>query len=108
MATQRKSGKEEIVERLRAALRLSTKNEAETLFGACVSCLEDTLIAHLAEDGYYIKLNSFGKFFVHHRPPIRRKIGFSGEVREIPPRRKVKFIGLGKLRQLKRGPASHL
>lgn len=100
METSRKSGKEDFIERLQAALRLSTKTEAEALVRVFESCLEDTLIEHLAVDGYYLKLNSFGKFIVHHRPPIRRKIGFSGEIRDLPSKRKVKFTGLGKLRQL--------
>jgi len=65
--------------------------------------LEDTLIEHLAEDGYYFKLNGFCKFIVHHSPLRSRKIRFSGETREIPPKRKVKFTGIGKLRKLERG-----
>jgi nucleoid DNA-binding protein len=60
----------------------------------------DTLIEHLAENGFCFKLNGFGKFTVRHRPSRSRKIGFSGETREIPPKRKVKFLTLGKLRQL--------
>lgn len=65
-----------------------------------VSCLEDTLVQHLTEDGYCFKLNGFGKFIVRHSLLRRRKIGFSGETREIPPKRKVEFLILGKLRQL--------
>jgi YD repeat-containing protein len=64
--------------------------------------LEDTLIEHLDEDGHSIKLDSFGRLIVHHRPAIRRRIPFSGEVRDLPPIRKVKFIGLGRLRKLER------
>jgi hypothetical protein len=45
-------------------------------------------------------LTALGKFIVHHRPPVRRKIGFSREMRDLPVRRTVKFTGLGKLRQL--------
>jgi nucleoid DNA-binding protein len=45
-------------------------------------------------------LTGFGKFIVHHRPPTRRKFGFNGETREIPAKRKVKFLSLGKLREL--------
>jgi hypothetical protein len=48
----------------------------------------------------HLKLNGVGKLIVHHSPPIRLKIGFSGEVRDLPMRRRVKFLGLGKLRQL--------
>jgi len=100
MTTKARAGMDELALRVQAALNLATKKEADSLVNVFVSCLEDTFIEHLAEDGYSIKLNSFGKFIVHHRPPIRRKIGFSGEIRDIPARRKVKFIGLGKLRQL--------
>ena len=100
MATKARAGMEELALRLQTALNLATKKEADCLVNLFVTCLEDTLVEHLAEDGYCIKLNGFGKLVVHHRPSIRRKIGFSGESREIPPKRKVKFVGLGKLRQL--------
>jgi nucleoid DNA-binding protein len=76
---------EELAMRVQAALSLATKKEAEVLVNTFVSCLEDTLIEHLADDGYYFKLNGFGKFTVLHRPSRSRKIGFSGETREIPP-----------------------
>jgi nucleoid DNA-binding protein len=91
---------EELAMRVQAALSLATKKEAEVLVNTFVSCLEDTLIEHLADDGYYFKLNGFGKFIVRHRPSRSKKIGFSGETREIPPKRRVKFLTLGKLRQL--------
>jgi nucleoid DNA-binding protein len=71
---------------------------AEALVRIIESCLKDTLIEHFAEDGYSIKLGGFGRFVDHHRPPIRRKIRFSGETREIPPKRTVRFLALGKLR----------
>jgi len=100
LTTKARAGMEELALRVQAALNLVTRKEADYLVNAVVSCLEDTLVEHLAEDGYYLKLNGFGKFIVHHRPPIRRKIGFSGEIRDLPVSRKVKFTGLGKLRQL--------
>jgi nucleoid DNA-binding protein len=100
LATKARAGMEELALRVQAALDLATMKEADCLVNVFVSCLEDTLVEHLAEDGYYLKLNGIGKFIVHHRPPIRRKIGFSGEIRDLPMRRKVKFIGLGKLRKL--------
>ncbi len=103
MATKARAGIEELALRVQAALSLATKKEAECLVNVFVTCLEDTLVEHLAEDGYYLKLNGLGKFIVHHSPPRRRKIGFSGETREIPPKRKVKFTGIGKLRQLECG-----
>ena len=97
-----KEGRDELALRVEAALSLATKKEADSLVNVFVCCLEDTLVQHLAEDGYSIKLGRFGRFVVHHRPPIRRKIGFSGEMRDLPVRRKVKFTGLGKLQQLER------
>jgi integration host factor subunit beta len=100
MAKSAREAREEFILRVQAALSLTTKKEAEGLVSIFVSVLEDTLVDHLAEAGYSIKLGGFGKFSVHHRPARRRKTGFSGETREIPPKRKVKFTGLGKLRQL--------
>jgi nucleoid DNA-binding protein len=100
MAKSSREGREELARRVQAALSLATKKEAESLVDIFVSCLEDTLIEHLAEDDYSIKLGGFGRFVVHHRPAIRRKIGFSGEIRDVPAKRKVKSTGLGKLRQL--------
>ncbi len=102
MAKSSREGREEFVWRIQAALSLATKKEAEGLLNVFVSCLEDTLFDHLAEGGFCLKLNGFGKFMVHHRSSIRRKIGFSGEIRDLPMRRKVKFTSLGKLRQLER------
>lgn len=103
MTTKARAGMEELALRVQAALNLATRKEADCLVNVFVSCLEDTLVEHLAEDGYYLKMNGFGKFIVHHSPPRLRKIGFSGETREIPPKRKVKFTGIGKLRQLECG-----
>ena len=106
MTTKARAGMEELALRVQAALSLATKKEAAGLVNIFVSCLEDTLVHHLAEDRYCFKLNGFGKFNIRHSPLRRRKIGFSGETREIPPKRKVRFIPLGKLRQLENGQNS--
>ena len=63
-----------------------------------VSCLECTLLNHLATDGFTIKLNSFGKFSIRHRPGTLRKIPFTGETKQTKMRRKVSFVSLGTLR----------
>ena len=102
IAKRQQTGMGEVIKRIHATMGLSTKKEAEAIVRVFESCLEDTLIEHLAEDDYSIKLGGFGRFVVHHRPAIRRKIGFSGEIRDLPVNRKVKFTGLGKLRQLER------
>jgi hypothetical protein len=41
--------------------------------------LETTLLNNLGTDGFTLKLNGFGKFYVRHKPGIRRMIGFSGQ-----------------------------
>lgn len=102
MAKSSKEGREELVVQVQARLKLATKKEADSLVNVFITSLEDTLIEHLAENGYSIKLGGFGRFTIHHRPPIRRKIGFSGEIRDIPSKRKVKFLILGRLRRLER------
>ena len=51
MATRQQSGMGEVVARVQFALGLSTKKEAEALVRAFESCLEDTLVEHLTEDG---------------------------------------------------------
>src|ERR1035437_5973976 len=96
MATRQQSGMGEVVERVQAALSLATKKEAELLVNIFVSCLEDTLVQNLAEDGFCFKLTGFGKVTVRHRPSRSRKISFSDETREIPPKRKVKTSYPGK------------
>jgi nucleoid DNA-binding protein len=106
MVKSSREGREELVMRVQAALCLATKKEASDLANVVISCLEDTLVEHLAEDGFCLKLNGVGKFTVRHRPSMRRKIGFSGETRRISPKRKVKFIVLGRLRQLEGLPSA--
>ena len=80
-------------------LLLPTKKEADHVFDVVVECVENTLIANLCTDGFTIKLNSLGKLAVRHRPALTRKIPFTGEIKRIPPKRKVRFVTLGKLRQ---------
>jgi nucleoid DNA-binding protein len=67
-----------------------------------VSALEATLLNNLGTDGFTLKLNGFGKFYVRHKPGTRRKIGFSGQTIQTKMLRKVKFISLGALRQRER------
>jgi len=95
-----RAGREELVSRVQSALGLSTRKEADTLVSVVISCLEEALLDHLGEDGFSMKLNSFGKFSVHHRPAIWRKVGFTGETTRISPKRKIRFVSLGRLRQL--------
>ena len=70
----------------------------ETVFAA----LEATLLNNLQTDGFTLKLGSFGKFSVRHKPGIYRKVGFSGQTIQTKPLRKVKFVSLGALRQRER------
>jgi nucleoid DNA-binding protein len=88
--------------RVQIALSLPTKKEAAHVINVVIASLETTLLNHLGTDGFTLKLDSFGKFHVHHRPGIRRKVGFTGETIQTKARRKVKFVALGPLRQRER------
>jgi nucleoid DNA-binding protein len=95
-------GREELASRVQQTLALPTKKEAEIVVDVVVGALEATLLNNLGTDEFTLKLGSFGKFYVRHRPGIRRKIGFSGETIQTKALRKVKFISLGWLRQRER------
>ena len=95
-------GREELAARVQQALGLQTKKEAEMIVETVVAALEATLLHNLETNGFTLKLGSFGKFSVRHKPGIRRKIGFSGEIIQTKMLRKVKFISLGTLRQRER------
>jgi len=84
------------------ALSLPTKKEAEHVVNTVIASLETTLLNNLGTNGFTLKLNTFGKFSVRHKPGICRKIGFSGETILTKDRRKVSFVSLGPLRQQER------
>jgi nucleoid DNA-binding protein len=92
-------GRELLIGRVQRELNLSTKKEAEELVNKLITCIEDTLIDNLGQDGFSMKLNSFGKFSIRHKPGIYRKIPFTGETKMTNAKRKVKFVTLGRLRQ---------
>jgi nucleoid DNA-binding protein len=95
-------GRNDLAERVQTALSLATKKEAEHVVNAVIWGLETTLLNNLDTDGFTLKLNGFGKFFVRHRPGILRKIGFTGETIQTKTMRKIRFISLGALRQRER------
>ena len=84
------------------ALALATKKEAEHVVNTVITSLETTLLNNLGTDGFTLKLNGFGKFYVRHKPGILRRIPFTGETILTKDRRKVRFISLGRLRQHER------
>ena len=84
------------------ALALATKKEAEHVVNTVITSLETTLLNNLGTDGFTLKLNGFGKFYVRHKPGILRRIPFTGETILTKDRRKVRFISLGRLRQQER------
>jgi nucleoid DNA-binding protein len=95
-------GREELAARVQQALALPTKKEAGLVVDVVVGALEATLLNNLGTDEFALKLGSFGKFYVRHKPGICRKIGFSGETIQTKALRKVKFVSLGSLRQRER------
>ncbi|HEX4919792.1 MAG TPA: HU family DNA-binding protein [Candidatus Bathyarchaeia archaeon] len=56
-------------------------------------------LGSLGTNGFTLKLGSFGKFSVRHKPGILRKIPFTSKTILTKDRRKVRFISLGSLRQ---------
>lgn len=92
----------EVFAKVQAALCLHRKKEAEDVVDVVVWALEQTLTEHLSDNGFYIKLGSFGKFSIRHRPGTYRKIPLTGEMKMTKTKRKVKFVALGRLRQLER------
>jgi nucleoid DNA-binding protein len=95
-------GREELAARVQQALALATKKEAEMIMENVVAALEATLLNNLDTDGFTLKLGSFGKFSVRHKPGILRRIPFTGEIIQTKMKRKIRFISLGALRQRER------
>jgi nucleoid DNA-binding protein len=95
-------GRDELTARVQQALMLPTKKQAGQIVDVVVDSLEATLLNNLAIDGFTLKLGSFGKFSVRHKPGILRKIPFTGETILTKDRRKVRFVSLGSLRQCER------
>jgi nucleoid DNA-binding protein len=95
-------GRDELVVRLQQALALPTKKEAEYIVDAVTGSLEATLLNNLDANGFTLKLGSFGKFSVRHKPGTLRKIPFTGKTILTKDRRKVRFVSLGSLRQYER------
>jgi nucleoid DNA-binding protein len=95
-------GRDELAVRVQTALSLPIKKEAEHVVNVVIANLETTLLNHLGTDGFTLKLNGFGKFYVRHRPGICRKIGFTGQTIQTKMKRKIRFISLGALRQRER------
>jgi nucleoid DNA-binding protein len=112
-----KAGRDELTTRVQQALKelreqqlhtaqtLPTKKEAESIVNLVVLALEQTLLSNLDKNGFSLKLNSFGKFTIRHKSGIYRKIPFLRDpvtdecvMRMTNPKRKIKFISLGELR----------
>jgi len=91
-------GRDELVVRVQEALALATKKEAEQVVNIVINGLEATLLNNLGTHGFSLKLGSFGKFSVRHKPSISRRIPFTGETIETKARRTVRFVSLGALR----------
>jgi nucleoid DNA-binding protein len=99
-------GRDELAARVQRALMLPTKKQAKQIVDVVIGSLEQTLLNNMAVDGFTLKLGSFGKFSVRHKPGIRRRIPFTGETVLTKDRRKIRFVSLGVLRQLERLPVT--
>jgi nucleoid DNA-binding protein len=92
----------EFSDQVQSRLNLPTKKEAEFVIQVVIRALEQTLIDRLDSNGFCLKLGSFGKFKIHHKRSMQKKIPFTGETKLISPKRKIKFVALGALRQLEK------
>lgn len=88
--------------RVQQALLLPTKKQAQQIVEVVIDSLAATLLNNLGTKGFTLKLGSFGKFSVRHKPGILRKIPFTGETILTKDRRKIRFVSLGALRQHER------
>lgn len=91
-------GRDELRVRVQRALELATKKDAEHVVNVVIESLEATLLNNLGTSGFTLKLGSFGKFSVRHKPGILRRIPFTGKTILTKDRRKVRFVSLGSLR----------
>ena len=66
----------ELSSRVQQHLFLGTKKQAEFITAAVVLALEEVLLSRINEPGYSLKLGSLGKFVLHRRPSMVRKIPF--------------------------------
>jgi nucleoid DNA-binding protein len=80
--------------------------ERENVLNRVVAAIEQTLLENLGNDQFSLKLNSFGKFAVRHKPGTLRKIPFTGEIKMTSDKRKIKFVSLGPLREMENCEAS--
>lgn len=99
-------GLDELVVRVQRGMELLTKKQAEQIVNVVVDSLNATLLNNLAIDGFTLKLGSFGKFSVRHKPGILRKIPFTGKTILTKDRRKIRFVSLGMLRRSEKVGAS--
>ncbi len=95
-------GRDELATRVQRALMLPSKKQAEQIVHVVIDSLEVTLLSNLGTNGFTLKLGSFGKFSVRHKPGILRKIPFTGETILTKEKRQVRFVSLGALRQHER------
>lgn len=95
-------GRNELAARVQQTLLLPTKKQAEQIVDVVIGSLESTLLNNLGTNGFTLKLGTFGKFSVRHKPGILRKIPFTGKMVLTKDRRKIRFVSLGELRQLRK------
>jgi nucleoid DNA-binding protein len=67
----------------------------EQVVDVVIDSLQTTLLNNLGANGFTLKLGSFGKFSIRHRPGILRKVPFTGKTILTKDKRKVRFASLG-------------
>ncbi len=95
-------GRDELAARVQQALLLPTKKQAQQIVDVVIGSLESILLNNLDTNGFTLKLGSFGKFSVRHKPRTLRRIPVTGETILTKDKRKIGFVSLGALRQRER------
>jgi hypothetical protein len=66
--------------RVQTALFLPIKKEAEHIVNTVVASLKTTLLNNLGTDGFALKLNTFDKFYLQHKPGFAVQKSGSGKL----------------------------
>lgn len=93
------TGRDELILRVQQAMGLETKTQAKRVVDTLIDSFEAVMMNHLDDDGFTLKLNSFGKLFVQHKPSRHKKVPFTGRITITQERHKVGFKVLGELRK---------
>ncbi len=81
-------GRETVTARVRQALNLNSDREADNVVNIVMDSIVAVITENIDEDGFTLKLPSFGKFKVRHTKGKIRKIPLTGKTQMTADKRK--------------------